>query len=132
MDGLTIPREIGTRSGRKLCALAVLGALGCTGATIDAGSSQPGATPPGVAPPAGSGPPPGGGTTPGSTPTPPGATPVAPGTVDVGFSPLRRLTSDQYRNTVRDLLGMKDAPTLVPATALPSDGSLVERFASNI
>jgi hypothetical protein len=59
-------------------------------------------------------------------------TPVPPGTVNVGVSPLRRLTSDQYRNTVRDLLGVKDALTLVPVTSLPSDDSIAERFASNV
>jgi len=54
-----------------------------------------------------------------------------PGTVNVGISPLRRLTADQYRNTIRDLLLMKDARDLVQATALPSDDSIVDRFASN-
>jgi hypothetical protein len=54
-----------------------------------------------------------------------------PGALNVGISPLRRLTTNQYRNTVADLLGMTDVATTIPATALPSDGSIVERFASN-
>jgi hypothetical protein len=73
---------------------------------------------------------PGGGVNPGGGVTP-GPTPVMPGSVNVGISPLRRLTSDQYRNTVRDLLLMKDARDVVQATLLPSDDSLVERFTSN-
>jgi hypothetical protein len=49
-----------------------------------------------------------------------------------GVSPLRRLTSEQYRNTVRDLLGMKDAKDAVPTTALPGDEAVLDRFLSNV
>jgi hypothetical protein len=41
------------------------------------------------------------------------------------------LTTTQYRNTIADLLGVNDVAALIPATSLPSDGSIVERFASN-
>ena len=69
--------------------------------------------------------PPGGGGGPGPTPVPPGA-------ANVGITPLRRLTSDQYRNTVRDLLKMPDARTVVATTSLPADDSIGERFTANI
>jgi hypothetical protein len=120
-------------SGASLRALALMGALaagGCTGSAIDNG---PGATPPGGSNPGGMSNPGGqpGGTNPGGMSTP-GPTPVMPGSVNVGISPLRRLTSDQYRNTVRDLLGMKDAREVVQPTILPSDDSLVDRFTSNV
>jgi hypothetical protein len=49
--------------------------------------------------------------------------------VSAGVAPLRRLTADQYRNSVRDLLGLKET---VPATALPADETLNDRFATNI
>jgi hypothetical protein len=66
----------------------------------------------------------------GQLPTP---TPVMPSaTLDVAASGLRRLTAEQYRNTVRDLLQMQDAKDVVTEGSLPSDGSLGERFASNV
>jgi hypothetical protein len=66
----------------------------------------------------------------GQTPTP---TPVMPSaSLDVAASGLRRLTAEQYRNTVRDLLQMQDAKDVVTEGSLPSDGSLGERFASNV
>src|SRR5438552_2959247 len=60
-----------------------------------------------------------------------GATPVNPAAVKVGISPLRRLTAEQYRNTVRDLLGMKDAKDVVATTDLPADGAIADRFSGN-
>jgi len=68
----------------------------------------------------------GGGQQPTPIPVPPSAT------LDVAASGLRRLTAEQYRNTVRDLLQMPAAKDLVTVGALPSDGSLGERFASNV
>lgn len=56
---------------------------------------------------------------------------LPPGAVSVGISPLRRLTSEQYRNTVRDLLLMKDAKDVVGTGDLPTDGSISERFSAN-
>ena len=66
----------------------------------------------------------------GQTPTPTPVTPSA--SLDVGASGLRRLTAEQYRNTVRDLLQLPAARDLVTVGSLPSDGSLGERFASNV
>jgi hypothetical protein len=57
--------------------------------------------------------------------------PPPAGAVRVGISPLRRLTSEQYRNTVRDLLLMTDAKTLVQTTDLPADGAIADRFSGN-
>jgi hypothetical protein len=66
----------------------------------------------------------------GTTPTP---VPVMPSaSLDVAASGLRRLTAEQYRNTVRDLLQMPAALELVPVGSLPADGSLGERFSSNV
>jgi hypothetical protein len=61
----------------------------------------------------------------------PGPMPVDPGVVHVGISPLRRLTAEQYRNTVRDLLLMKEAKDLVTTTSLPADGAIADRFSGN-
>ena len=49
------------------------------------------------------------------------------GTINAGVAPLRRLTAEQYRNTVRDLLGLPDRPTV----ALPADDAVADRFLSN-
>jgi hypothetical protein len=46
--------------------------------------------------------------------------------VSAGVAPLRRLSVEQYRNTVRDLLGID-----VPALALPGDEVVDDRFFSN-
>jgi hypothetical protein len=76
---------------------------------------------------------PGGSTNPGTSPDPGnGSTtnpiPVPP-SVNAGVAPLRRLTSEQYRNTVRDLLGVQET---VQASALPGDDSIADRFPSNV
>jgi hypothetical protein len=61
-------------------------------------------------------------------PSPVGQTPPpAPGTVSAGVAPMRRLTAEQYRNTVRDLLGLPETPAL----ALPGDDAVADRFLSN-
>jgi hypothetical protein len=61
----------------------------------------------------------------------PGPMPLPPGSVSVGVSPLRRMTAEQYRNSVRDLLMMPDAKTLVQTTDLPADGNIADRFSGN-
>jgi hypothetical protein len=76
----------------------------------------------------------GGGNGPGGTPAGGGTPGVgtqqpAPANVAAAVAPLRRLTADQYRNTVRDLLGLKDA---VSVTALPGDDAIGDRFFSNV
>src|SRR5947199_185632 len=62
-------------------------------------------------------------------PAPPGQNPVAPPTVSAGVAPMRRLTREQYRNSVRDLVGVEDA---VASSALPGDDAIVDRFHSNV
>jgi hypothetical protein len=54
--------------------------------------------------------------------------PVAPASVSAAVAPMRRLTRSQYRNTVRDLLGVTDA---VAPSALPGDDAVHDRFHSN-
>jgi hypothetical protein len=145
------PREPGAcapgrrRSMLSSVVIAVAGlALGCSGSISGgsnggdgkpgAGNSAPGGgnnSSGGTTKPGGSNTG-GGSTTPGGGNSSGGSTPGGtPGALNVGYSTLRRLNTNQYRNTVSDLLGIKDVSTLIPATALPSDGSLVERFASN-
>jgi hypothetical protein len=51
-----------------------------------------------------------------------------PAGASAGVAPLRRLTATQYRNTVRDLLGIEDP---VPVSALPADEMIEDRFYSN-
>ena len=72
-----------------------------------------------------------GGTTPSPGASNPGGAgtqvPVPPGAVQAAVAPLRRLTADQYRNTVRDLLGLPERP----AMALPADDAVADRFFSN-
>jgi hypothetical protein len=55
--------------------------------------------------------------------------PNPPPAATAGVAPLRRLTASQYRNTVRDLLGIEDP---VPASALPADEVIEDRFYSNV
>jgi hypothetical protein len=59
---------------------------------------------------------------------PPGQNPPAPANASAGVAPLRRLTRAQYRNTIRDLLGLSDA---VATSALPGDDAINDRFYSN-
>jgi len=96
--------------------LAGLLAAACQG-SIDNGPGKTGGKDdpvnPGMDPP----------TKPGDRPTP------APAGVSAGVAPLRRLTANQYRNTVRDLLGIEDP---VPASALPADEVIEDRFYSNV
>jgi hypothetical protein len=128
MKPLTLPPA---RARRFSCLyglafpLAVLTAASCTGIE-NVGGTPPGGTPgPMARPPTGT--PPGPGAPPTTSPTP-----VNPsGGLDVAASGMRRLTAQQYRNTVRDLLKMPEVLELVPPTALPGDGALADRFTSN-
>jgi len=52
-----------------------------------------------------------------------------PAGASAGVAPLRHLTASQYRNTVRDLLGIEDP---VPPSALPADEVIADRFYSNV
>jgi hypothetical protein len=104
-------------------AVFSLAAMACTG-SVDGPAGPAGNNPtmPG-APGGGS---PGGGTV---TPAPPGQNPIAPASVSAAVAPMRRLTREQYRNTVRDLLGVPDA---VAPSALPGDDAIQDRFRSNV
>ncbi|HXU80356.1 MAG TPA: DUF1592 domain-containing protein [Polyangia bacterium] len=106
-----------------LAALGAFAAIGCTG-TIPGGpggnGNNNGNTDPTKPDP----------TKPDPTkPDPMRPTPPAPAGTTASAAPLRRLNADQYRNTVADLLGIKDA---VPASALPADESIDDRFISNV
>jgi hypothetical protein len=113
------------RLSRALAALTLALSLGCTG-TVSNGDrgGAPGDVPeggnakPGVKPPSGAVVP----------PAPAGMQPTAPATVSAGVAPMRRLTRAQYRNTVRDLLGVAD---VVSPSALPGDDAIADRFHSN-
>jgi hypothetical protein len=103
--------------------------VACSGSVGDRPGSDPGAG--GGPSPAGPGQPgPGGATlSPGGGSPGGGGTqaPVPAGTVQAAVAPLRRLSADQYRNTVRDLLGLAERP----AVALPADDAVADRFFSN-
>jgi hypothetical protein len=113
---------------RALATCTLLGLGACVG-NVDGGGGTTGGTPPG-----GNGPgsqAPGannGGAGPG-TANPQTQMP-APASVSAGVAPLRRLTAEQYRNTVRDLLGasVKDG---LGTLALPGDDAVADRFLSN-
>jgi hypothetical protein len=113
-------------------AVAFSLAVGCVGAPQD-GNRGPS---PGTKPdPGQSGDPGAGGSNPGNSggngqgsPGSPNPTPAPAGTT-AGVAPLRRLSAEQYRNTVRDLLGLADA---VVVTALPPDEAIADKFISNV
>jgi hypothetical protein len=112
-----------TRLGTSPLALAVLaagtmvGGLACTGSVTDA---LPNGTP-------GTGSDPGAGARPNPTPGAPGnpgpSTPVSSDDA-AGPLPLRRLTINEYNNTIRDLIGA-DAPVIDASTGVSGD---VEAF----
>jgi hypothetical protein len=102
---------------RRVTALALAGLLAACQGNIDNGAGtrprDQGPVPPGMDKPV----------KPGDRSTPP------PAGASAGVAPLRRLTAAQYRNTVRDLLGVEDP---VPASALPADEVIADRFYSNV
>jgi hypothetical protein len=115
------------RVSRPLALAAILLGAACTGSVGGGqGSGDPG-DPGGPGRP-GNGPGGGGPTPNGGAPPAPGKQPVAPASVSAAVAPMRRLTRSQYRNTVRDLLGVTDA---VAPSALPGDDALHDRFHSN-
>jgi hypothetical protein len=111
-----MPRDV---SGRATALAFILAAAaGCQGA-IDGGGAGRGAGEGG-----------GGGGQGMDRPDRPGDRSMPPPAgASAGVAPLRRLTAAQYRNTVRDLLGIEDA---VPASALPADEVIADRFFSNV
>src|SRR5688572_919980 len=90
---------------RILAALGAFAALGCTG-NIDDPNARGGG--------GGDKPRPGDGKTPPPDDKP---LPPAPAGTTASAAPLRRLNAEQYRNTIKDLFGLKDA---VPAASLPA------------
>lgn len=90
---------------------------GCTGELKGSPSKADVGFIPGLTPSGGSG---------GGASTPPGETPLDCGKTQVAFSPLRRLTREQYDNALRDLLGATGQPSL----ALSPDEKL-GTFSSN-
>jgi hypothetical protein len=131
MKPLTLPPAPARRSSYifGLAGLHVLGALAAAGCTGGIEASPNGPTP-GVTDPNMSGRPPL--VPPGTTPPSTNPTPVTPGaSLDVAASGMRRLTAEQYRNTIRDLLKMPDAHAVISPSALPGDGALADRFTSN-
>ena len=104
-----------------------LGAAACVGNVGSPTQGGGGATNPGAGP-AGPGRDPGS-SAPGAPGTAnPNTQAPAPDSVNAGVAPLRRLTGEQYRNTVRDLLGIS---TGLGTLALPGDDVVDDRFASN-
>ena len=123
-------RAFAPRTGAAWALALLTAAAACTGAVDGSGGAPAGNGSSGGNGSNGTGGPPGSS---GGTNQPPIATPVAPSdSLDVAVSGIRRLTAEQYRNTVRDLLNMPEAKTLIPVGSLPSDGSLGDRFTSNI
>jgi hypothetical protein len=130
-----MPRSVSLLNLRVLAVLGACGALGCTG-TIPGDGGEKGGGKGNPTDPNGPGNGNGGGgmtNTGGSGMGNPGdktggGTP-APTGVSASGAPLRRLNADQYRNTVQDLLGIKDGPT---SDALPADESIQDRFISNV
>jgi hypothetical protein len=114
------PRAESSMSRVGWLAVAAL-AMACTGTV--ANGEQPGGGTPGGATPGQPGQP--GGQTPGAMP---GQNAPAPAATSAAEAPLRRLTRTQYLNTVRDLVGVKDA---VAVSALPGDDAIGDRFHSN-
>ncbi len=107
--------------------LALAVSTGCMGAATDAPAGPASGNPTPASPnqPAGSGSPSGSG---GAGAVAPPTIPAAPGAT-AGQAPLRRLTAEQYRHTVRDLLGLPDA---VAVAALPPDETIAAKFTSNV
>jgi len=114
---------------RALMLAGLMASLACTGSV---NGSHPGDD--GVDTPAGPGKSMGPKKMPGDPSTTPGdpstmpSNPVAPASVSAGVAPLRRLTRDQYLNTIRDLVGVEG---VVAPSSLPGDDTINDRFPNN-
>ena len=103
---------------RTSLACATLALLtGCTAQLKGGGGGADGTSPPGLTP--------GGG---GASNTPPGDRPLDCSKTQVGATPLRRLTREQYDNSIRDLLGIEGHPSL----ALAADEKLAAFYSNSI
>jgi hypothetical protein len=106
-------------------ALVVAGCVGVPQDETKGASSPPGNAPPGGSGNSGSGSP---GYDPGNPPGP--VSPPPPANATAAVAPLRRLTAEQYRRTVHDLLGVP--LDTVAVTALPPDEAVAAKFTSNV
>jgi hypothetical protein len=107
---------------RRLIAALALATAACTGTVPEDHGGPPSSQ--GGAGGGSSADPKGGGKMPPSGPS----NPPAPASASAAVAPMRRLTRTQYRNTIRDLLGVADA---VDVSALPGDDAIGDRFHSN-
>ncbi|MES1188046.1 MAG: DUF1592 domain-containing protein [Myxococcales bacterium] len=106
---------------RRLAFTALTLCVACNGELLDSGSSADVAGAPGLTSGAGAA---SGGT--GTTPA--GDTPPDCAKTEVGKSPLRRLTREQYDNSIRDLLAIEGHPSL----GLAADEKLAAFFSNSI
>lgn len=89
----------------------------CTGHLTGLDAAADGAGPPGLTP--------GGG---GSGTTPPGETPLDCSKTNVSFAALKRLTREQYENSIRDLLGVETHPS----QAIAADEKLAAFYSNSV
>jgi Protein of unknown function (DUF1588)/Protein of unknown function (DUF1592)/Protein of unknown function (DUF1595)/Protein of unknown function (DUF1585)/Protein of unknown function (DUF1587) len=106
------------------CSIALVAfslCAACDGQLIGAGGSADVPPGPGLTSGAGNG-------SGGTSTTPPGANPLDCSKTQVAAAPLRRLTREQYDNSIRDLLGIEGHPSL----ALSADEKLAAFFSNSI
>ena len=103
------------RTSLTFATLALLS--GCTAQVKGGGGGADGTSPPGLTP--------GGG---GASTTPVGEKPLDCSTPKVAVAPLRRLTREQYDNSIRELLGVEGHPSL----ALAADEKLAAFYSNSI
>ncbi len=89
----------------------------CTGHLSGTDGAADGADPPGLTP--------GGG---GSATSAPGETPLDCSKINVSFAPLKRLTREQYDNSMRDLLGVDTRPS----NAIAADEKLSAFYSNSV
>lgn len=100
-----------------LVALPAVLWLGCTGQVSGPADGTDASPPPSLTPGAGGG---------GGAPV--GQQPLDCSTPRVAFAPLRRLTREQYDNSIRDLLGVETSPSL----SLAADEKLAAFFSNSV
>ncbi len=98
-------------------ALPIALLTGCTGNLLGGGDGADGTPPVNLTPGAG-----------GSTAMTPGGTPLDCSQTHVGFAPLKRLTRQQYDNSIRDLLGIDTQPSL----SISADEKLAAFYSNSV
>lgn len=101
----------------SVVALPALLLVSCTGRLSGSGGGADGQSPPGLTPGTG-----------GSATTPGGETPLDCSQTNVSFAPLKRLTREQYDNSIRDLLGVDSHPSL----AIAADEKLAAFYSNSV